>query len=85
MLFVSSDTPNLQLLSFKHSIGYNPIQLMQREYLKCVCICVCMSIPWEESIMNNRTEAARESVNTELFACLRVLLCVHRQNGSIFY
>ena len=26
--------------------------------------------------MNNRTEAARESVNTELFACLRVLLCV---------
>lgn len=48
-------------------------------------VCVCMSIPWEGSIMNNRTEAARESVNIELFACLRVLLCVHRQNGSIFY
>ncbi len=58
---------------------------MQREHLKCVCICVCMSIPREESIMNNRTEAAWESVNTELFACLRVLLCVQRQNGSIFY
>lgn len=34
--------------------------------------------------MNNRTEAAWESVNTELFVCLRVSPCVHRQNGSIF-
>lgn len=58
---------------------------MQRKYMEYVCICVCMSVPWEESTMKNRTEAARESVNTELFACLRVLLCVHRQNGSIFY
>lgn len=50
-----------------------------KKYLKCVCMCVSMSIPWEESIMNNRTEAAQESVNTELFVCLRVVLCVYAQ------
>lgn len=42
----------------------------------CLYLYVCVSIPWEESIMNNRAETAWESVNTELFACLRVLPCV---------
>lgn len=51
----------------------------------CLYSCVYMSILWEESIMNNRKEAGRDSVNTKLFACVRVLLCVHMQNGSIFY
>lgn len=76
-LSVSGVFLHLELLILKQNVSYNPVEWMQKEV--CVCICVCMSIPWEESIMKKRTQAARESVNTELFAC------VHRQNGSNFH
>lgn len=64
---------NLELLLFKSSVSYNPVDA--KKYFKCVCIYVCISIPWEDSIMKNRIEAARDSVNIEPL-CVFEFYCV---------
>lgn len=54
---------------------------MQRKCLKCVCTCACMSLHFEESIMNKRTEATPESTLNCLYS--RVLLCAHWKRQDI--
>lgn len=54
---------------------------MNSKYLIYVCTRMCMSVPR----VDNRATNTGESVNTQLFAWVGVSLCVHRQNGSIFY